>query len=141
MGREEHPWNCHIRSIYGDALDNDPGISESIPSISLDKLVMYLLYIDSTLGQSLTPVNAEKHSSGSRAIAQSTLPISGPPLRAKSLAGIPAMASHQIAIAKASFSAGLLRPDPTSVPRDDIAAFHTCLERAVSHCSPANIQV
>jgi hypothetical protein len=51
------------------------------------------------------------------------------------------MTSHQIAIAKASFSAGLLRPDPTSVSRDDIAAFHTHLERALSHCSPANIQV
>ncbi|KAJ5461479.1 uncharacterized protein N7458_003031 [Penicillium daleae] len=50
------------------------------------------------------------------------------------------MASHQIAIAKASFSAGLLRPDPSSVPRDDIAAFHTALERALNHCSPANIQ-
>ncbi|OQD73418.1 hypothetical protein PENDEC_c015G00245 [Penicillium decumbens] len=50
------------------------------------------------------------------------------------------MASHQIAIAKASFSAGLLRPDPTSVPRDDITAFHGYLERALSHCSPANIQ-
>ncbi|KAJ5148903.1 hypothetical protein N7448_000481 [Penicillium atrosanguineum] len=50
------------------------------------------------------------------------------------------MASHQIAIAKAAFSACLLRPDPTSVPRDDIAAFHSHLERALSHCSPANIQ-
>jgi hypothetical protein len=51
------------------------------------------------------------------------------------------MASHQIAIAKASFSAGLLRPDPTSVPRDDITLFHLLLERALSHCSFANIQV
>ncbi|KAJ5665223.1 uncharacterized protein N7477_007671 [Penicillium maclennaniae] len=50
------------------------------------------------------------------------------------------MTSHQIAIAKAAFSAGLLRPDPSSVPRDDIAAFHSHLERALSHCSPANIQ-
>ncbi|KAE8355764.1 hypothetical protein BDV28DRAFT_128329 [Aspergillus coremiiformis] len=50
------------------------------------------------------------------------------------------MASHQLAIAKASFSAGLLRPDPTSVPRDEITTFHTLLERALSHCSPANIQ-
>ncbi|KAB8234732.1 RNA polymerase II-binding domain-containing protein [Aspergillus alliaceus] len=50
------------------------------------------------------------------------------------------MASHQLAIAKASFSAGLLRPDPTSVPRDEITAFHTSLDRALSHCSPANIQ-
>jgi len=51
------------------------------------------------------------------------------------------MASHQIAIAKASFSASLLRPDPTSVPRDDIAAFHSALDRALSRCSSANIQV
>ncbi|OXV08695.1 hypothetical protein Egran_03550 [Elaphomyces granulatus] len=50
------------------------------------------------------------------------------------------MASHQIAIAKASFSAGLLRPDPTSVPRDDISLFHLLLDRALSHCSFANIQ-
>ncbi|PLB42337.1 RNA polymerase II-binding domain-containing protein [Aspergillus candidus] len=50
------------------------------------------------------------------------------------------MASHQLAIAKASFSAGLLRPDPTSVPRDEIVAFHTALDRALSHCTPANIQ-
>ncbi|OGE57014.1 hypothetical protein PENARI_c002G11074 [Penicillium arizonense] len=50
------------------------------------------------------------------------------------------MASHQIAIAKASFSAGLLRPDPTSVPRDEITAFHTLLERVLSHCSTENIQ-
>ncbi|KAF7596571.1 hypothetical protein BBP40_000971 [Aspergillus hancockii] len=50
------------------------------------------------------------------------------------------MASHQLAIAKASFSAGLLRPDPTSVPRDEITTFHTSLDRALSQCSPANIQ-
>ncbi|PLB51916.1 hypothetical protein P170DRAFT_453490 [Aspergillus steynii IBT 23096] len=50
------------------------------------------------------------------------------------------MASHQLAIAKASLSAGLLRPDPTSVPRDDITAFHSALDRALSHCSSANIQ-
>ncbi|KAL1877129.1 hypothetical protein Plec18167_004813 [Paecilomyces lecythidis] len=50
------------------------------------------------------------------------------------------MASHQIAIAKASFSAGLLRPDPTSVHRDEIAAFHSALDKALSRCSPANIQ-
>ncbi|KAL4894507.1 hypothetical protein BDV59DRAFT_175591 [Aspergillus ambiguus] len=51
-----------------------------------------------------------------------------------------AMASHHLAIAKASFSAGLLRPDPTSVPRDEITAFHSALDRALLHCSPANIQ-
>ncbi|CAI7624774.1 unnamed protein product [Penicillium bialowiezense] len=48
--------------------------------------------------------------------------------------------SHQVAIAKASFSAALLRPDPTSVPRDEIAAGHSSLERALLHCSHANIQ-
>ncbi|KAL4952143.1 hypothetical protein BDW69DRAFT_200952 [Aspergillus filifer] len=50
------------------------------------------------------------------------------------------MASHQVAIAKASLAAGLLRPDPTSVPRDDINALHTSLERALAHCSASNIQ-
>ncbi|KAL1999719.1 hypothetical protein VTN02DRAFT_4132 [Thermoascus thermophilus] len=50
------------------------------------------------------------------------------------------MASHQVAIAKAAFSVGLLRPDPSSVPRDEITAFHSLLDKALSHCSPANIQ-
>ncbi|KAL2846117.1 hypothetical protein BJY01DRAFT_213664 [Aspergillus pseudoustus] len=50
------------------------------------------------------------------------------------------MASHQVAIAKASLAAGLLRPDPTSVSRDEITALHNYLDRALSHCSPANIQ-
>ncbi|KAL4929654.1 RNA polymerase II-binding domain-containing protein [Aspergillus undulatus] len=50
------------------------------------------------------------------------------------------MASHQVAIAKASLAAGLLRPDPTSVARDEITALHTSLDRALAHCSPANIQ-
>ncbi|KAL4788525.1 hypothetical protein BJX76DRAFT_365777 [Aspergillus varians] len=50
------------------------------------------------------------------------------------------MASHQVAIAKASLAAGLLRPDPTSVARDDITALHSSLDKALSHCSPANIQ-
>ena len=51
------------------------------------------------------------------------------------------MTAHLLTIAKASFSAGLLRPDPTSVPRDDITLFHDYLARALSHCSSANIQV
>merc|ERR1711977_308441 len=50
------------------------------------------------------------------------------------------MASHQLAIAKASFSAGLLRPDPTSVSRDAIADFHTLLNTVVVQCSPRNVQ-
>ncbi|KAL4804892.1 hypothetical protein BDV18DRAFT_161296 [Aspergillus unguis] len=48
--------------------------------------------------------------------------------------------AHQVAIAKASLAAGLLRPDPTSVSRDEISALHSYLDRALSHCSPANIQ-
>ncbi|PCH07848.1 RNA polymerase II, large subunit, CTD [Penicillium occitanis (nom. inval.)] len=50
------------------------------------------------------------------------------------------MAAHQLAIAKASFSAALLRPDPTSLSRDDITTFHTLLDNALSHCSRINIQ-
>ncbi|KAL2863314.1 RNA polymerase II-binding domain-containing protein [Aspergillus lucknowensis] len=50
------------------------------------------------------------------------------------------MASHQVAIAKASLAAGLLRPDPTSVSRDQITTLHNSLDRALSRCSPANIQ-
>ncbi|OQE35414.1 hypothetical protein PENCOP_c013G03665 [Penicillium coprophilum] len=45
-----------------------------------------------------------------------------------------------VVIAKAAFAACLLRPDPSSVPHDEISDFHTCLERSLSHCSPANIQ-
>ncbi|PGH04271.1 hypothetical protein GX51_03616 [Blastomyces parvus] len=51
------------------------------------------------------------------------------------------MTTHLVAIAKATFSAGLLRPDPNSVHRDEIAFFHTSLDRAVTHCSPGNIQI
>ncbi|EED17942.1 conserved hypothetical protein [Talaromyces stipitatus ATCC 10500] len=50
------------------------------------------------------------------------------------------MAAHQLAIAKASFSAALLRPDPTSLSRDDITTFHTLLDNALSHCSRINVQ-
>ncbi|OBT40611.1 hypothetical protein VE00_08035 [Pseudogymnoascus sp. WSF 3629] len=51
------------------------------------------------------------------------------------------MASHQIAIAKATFAASLLRPDPIPVPRDDITQFHTLLGAVSTQCSPTNIQV
>ncbi len=51
------------------------------------------------------------------------------------------MASPELAIAKASFSAVLLRPDPTACSRDDIEQFHTLLAAAVRRCSPANVQV
>ncbi|CAG8956045.1 hypothetical protein HYFRA_00008901 [Hymenoscyphus fraxineus] len=50
------------------------------------------------------------------------------------------MASHQLAIAKASFSAGLLRPDPVSLSGDDIARFHTLLNAAITRCSAQNVQ-
>jgi len=51
------------------------------------------------------------------------------------------MASHQIAIAKATFAASLLRPDPKPVSRDDIAHFHALLVAVSIECSPTNIQV
>ncbi|KAJ5442914.1 hypothetical protein N7445_004665 [Penicillium cf. griseofulvum] len=47
---------------------------------------------------------------------------------------------HSVVIPKAAFAACLLRPDPTSVPHNEISHFHACLERALSHCSPVNIQ-
>ncbi|EEH33280.2 hypothetical protein PAAG_04333 [Paracoccidioides lutzii Pb01] len=50
------------------------------------------------------------------------------------------MTSHLVAIAKATFSAGLLRSDPTSVHRDEIAVFHNALDKALAQCSPGNIQ-
>ncbi|KAJ5398581.1 hypothetical protein N7465_009070 [Penicillium sp. CMV-2018d] len=48
--------------------------------------------------------------------------------------------SHKVDICKATFAAYLLRPDPTSVPKDETNAFHTLLERALSHCSQAHVQ-
>ncbi|CUS07481.1 unnamed protein product [Tuber aestivum] len=48
--------------------------------------------------------------------------------------------SHQVTIARASLAAGLLRPDPTAVSRDEISSFHALLEQALSKCSPSNIQ-
>ncbi|MCJ1250678.1 hypothetical protein MMC30_007906 [Trapelia coarctata] len=50
------------------------------------------------------------------------------------------MASHSLVIAKASLSAGLMRPDPTPVPRDQITQFHELLDKALVQCSPTNIQ-
>ncbi|KAI9667080.1 MAG: hypothetical protein M1831_001257 [Alyxoria varia] len=50
------------------------------------------------------------------------------------------MASHSVAIAKASLAAGLLRPDPSSVSRDEITKLHTKLDDAITKCTPANIQ-
>ncbi|KAE8440967.1 hypothetical protein EG329_006156 [Mollisiaceae sp. DMI_Dod_QoI] len=50
------------------------------------------------------------------------------------------MPSHQLAIAKASFSAALLRPDPTSLPRESIEHFHSLLNAVVLQCTPGNVQ-
>ncbi|KAI9659782.1 MAG: hypothetical protein M1829_006544 [Trizodia sp. TS-e1964] len=50
------------------------------------------------------------------------------------------MASHQLAIAKASLAAGFLRPDPKPVSRDEINKFHSLLESTISQCSPGNVQ-
>lgn len=50
-------------------------------------------------------------------------------------------AAVAVSIARASLRGGLLRPDPTPVPADEIAAFHTLLNQALTLCSPANIQV
>lgn len=53
----------------------------------------------------------------------------------------PIMAAHKVAIAKAAFSAGLLRPDPTATSKDEIANFHSLLDKVIAQCSPTNIQV
>lgn len=51
------------------------------------------------------------------------------------------MSAHHLAIAKASFAAGLLRPDITKIGREDLTTFHTLLEAAINACTPRNIQV
>lgn len=54
------------------------------------------------------------------------------------------MASPEFAIAKAAFSAALLRKDPvlpTSCTREDVDTFHTLFQDAVRQCSPQNVQV
>ncbi|KAI1365954.1 hypothetical protein F5Y08DRAFT_162126 [Xylaria arbuscula] len=50
------------------------------------------------------------------------------------------MASPQLAIAKVSFSAVLLRADPTSCPRTEIDEFLAQLNATASRCSPSNVQ-
>ncbi|KAM0813821.1 hypothetical protein AB5N19_13820 [Seiridium cardinale] len=50
------------------------------------------------------------------------------------------MASPQLAIAKVSFSAVLLRPDPVSCPRAEIDEFLGQLDATLLRCSPANVQ-
>lgn len=56
---------------------------------------------------------------------------------------LPVMAppAAELAIAKASFSAVLFRPDPTSCSRDEIEQFHGLLGETISRCSPTNVQV
>lgn len=49
--------------------------------------------------------------------------------------------AHQLAIAKASLTASLLRADPAPVSRDEISIFHRLLEQTLAVCSPPNIQV
>ncbi|KAI2609272.1 hypothetical protein GGR54DRAFT_618429 [Hypoxylon sp. NC1633] len=50
------------------------------------------------------------------------------------------MASPQLAIAKVSFSAVLLRQDPTSCSRPEIDEFLQLLDATISRCSPPNVQ-
>ncbi|KAL8827786.1 MAG: hypothetical protein Q9191_002975 [Dirinaria sp. TL-2023a] len=50
------------------------------------------------------------------------------------------MAAHSLAIAKASLAAGMLRPDPVPVSRNEVANFHTLLESVCMRCTPANVQ-
>ena len=51
------------------------------------------------------------------------------------------MATHSLAIAKASLAAGMMRPDPNPVSRADVASFHALLEGLVDKCTPANVEV
>jgi len=51
------------------------------------------------------------------------------------------MASPELAIAKASLSAALLRPEPTACSRDDIEHLHALLSAVATQCSPPNVQV
>jgi len=46
-----------------------------------------------------------------------------------------------IIVAKASFAAALLRPDPTSINREETSRFQKLLDDTVLQCTPANIQV
>ncbi|KAL8726029.1 MAG: hypothetical protein Q9166_006974 [cf. Caloplaca sp. 2 TL-2023] len=51
------------------------------------------------------------------------------------------MASHSLAIAKASLAAGLMRPEPKPSSKTDIALFHRLLDALLAQCSAANIQL
>lgn len=63
------------------------------------------------------------------------------PLLELSLSAGATMSSPQLAIAKVSFSAVLLRPDPVSCPRSEIDQFLGHLDTTLLRCSPANVQV
>ena len=51
------------------------------------------------------------------------------------------MAAHNLAIAKASLAAGLMRPDPLPVAKEELKKFHDFLDAVLEKCSPNNIQV
>ena len=51
------------------------------------------------------------------------------------------MASHSLAIAKASLAASMMKPDPHPVPKAEISAFYDHLESLLEYCSSKNIQV
>lgn len=51
------------------------------------------------------------------------------------------MAAHQLTIEKAKFSAGLFKPDITTVTRDQVTGFLEQLDNTLSRCSPSDIQV
>ncbi|KAI4242897.1 MAG: hypothetical protein L6R40_003770 [Gallowayella cf. fulva] len=51
------------------------------------------------------------------------------------------MASHSLAIAKASLAAGLMRPDPKPAAKTDIAHFHHLLDALIVQCTAAKIQL
>ncbi|KAI1079317.1 hypothetical protein F5B20DRAFT_544490 [Whalleya microplaca] len=50
------------------------------------------------------------------------------------------MASPHLAIARVSFSAVLLRPDPTACSRGEIDEFLSLLDATIARCSPPNVQ-
>ena len=51
------------------------------------------------------------------------------------------MASHSLAIAKASLAASMMKPDPHPVPKAEISTFYGALEMVSVYCSSKNIQV
>lgn len=57
------------------------------------------------------------------------------------MAAASAATAAQLAIAKVSLTAVLLRPDPAPCPRADIDEFAGLLALTAARCSPANVQV